>query len=227
MLLWDEDSSRSQEETDGLIEAALRKVGIWDALFNPRRPGDLSPSSSPRNSTAVSPISWTPPTPPSPPPEEEKGKKKKKKKNKSKKEKQDKKAKKDGEKGKDDEEKKKEDEPVTLDSPLNPSERLSIGQQQLFCLARALFQRSDARIILMDEFTSSMDHETEMLVREIVGRDLRGRTVVEVLHRLEHILDFDLVVVLEQGKIVEAGNPEELLQNEDGMLKELYQSMRG
>lgn len=124
--------------------------------------------------------------------------------------------------------KKAEDEaPVTLDSPLNAEERLSVGQQQLFCLARALFQRGDARIVLMDEFTSSMDHETEMLVREIVARDLRDRTVVEVLHRLEHIFDFDLVVVLEQGRIVEAGHPEELLQNEEGMLRSLYQSMRG
>ncbi|KAK4224171.1 P-loop containing nucleoside triphosphate hydrolase protein [Podospora fimiseda] len=153
MLLWDEDTSRSQEEIDAAIEEALRK--------------------------------------------------------------------------KTKEEKEKEKEPVTLDSPLNPSERLSVGQQQLFCLARGLFQRGDARIVLMDEFTSSMDHETEMLVREIIGRDLRGRTVVEVLHRLEHILDFDLVVVLDQGRIAEAGNPEELLENEEGMLRGLYQSMRG
>ncbi|AEO59326.1 hypothetical protein MYCTH_52715 [Thermothelomyces thermophilus ATCC 42464] len=120
-----------------------------------------------------------------------------------------------------------EDAPVTLDSPLNAEERLSVGQQQLFCLARALFQRGDSQIVLMDEFTSSMDHETETLVREIVARDLRDKTVVEVLHRLEHIFDFDLVVVLEQGRIVEAGHPEELLQNEDGMLRGLYQSMRG
>ncbi|KAL2198275.1 P-loop containing nucleoside triphosphate hydrolase protein [Corynascus similis CBS 632.67] len=127
------------------------------------------------------------------------------------------------------EEKKKAEEnaPVTLDSPLKPEERLSIGQQQLFCLARALFQRGDSQIVLMDEFTSSMDHETEMLVREIVARDLRGKTVIEVLHRLEHILDFDLVVVLEQGRVVEAGHPEELLQDEEGMLRGLYQSMRG
>jgi len=82
-------------------------------------------------------------------------------------------------------------------------------------------------VVLMDEFTSSMDHETEVLVREIVARDLRGRTVVEVLHRLEHILDFDMVVVLDQGRVVEAGHPEELLQNEEGVLRDLYQSMRG
>ncbi|KAK4168264.1 P-loop containing nucleoside triphosphate hydrolase protein, partial [Cladorrhinum sp. PSN259] len=188
MLLWDEDASRTPEETDALIEDALRKVGIWDALFNPRKSGSDFPGSSPRNSVA-----------------------KKKKKDKD-------------DKQNDEKEEKEEKELVTLDSPLNPSERLSVGQQQLFCLARALFQRGDARIVLMDEFTSSMDHETDMLVREIVGRDLRGRTVVEVLHRLEHILDFDLVVVLEQGRIAEAGNPEELLQSEDGMLRELYQS---
>ncbi|KAK4139084.1 P-loop containing nucleoside triphosphate hydrolase protein [Dichotomopilus funicola] len=128
----------------------------------------------------------------------------------------------DGTEGKD-----KDDGPVTLSSPLNPEERLSIGQQQLFCLARGLFQRGDSQIVLMDEFTSSMDHETEALVRDIVERDLKGKTVIEVLHRLEHILDFDLVVVLEKGKIVEVGHPEELLQDEEGLLRDLYQSMRG
>ncbi|KAL2022218.1 hypothetical protein VTK56DRAFT_5828 [Thermocarpiscus australiensis] len=206
MLLWDEaaNSSRSLEETDALIESYLRKVGIWDALFS-RKPSSASSSSSTCGAMTSSTPSVTHATAEKNPSETGKDKDK-------------------------DKDKSGKDEPVTLDSPLNPDERLSAGQQQLFCLARALFQRGGgggAQIVLMDEFTSNMDHETEVLVREIVARDLKGRTVVEVLHRLEHILDFDLVVVLERGRVVEAGHPEELLQNEDGVLRDLYQSMRG
>lgn len=229
MVMWDETNpSRTSEETDALIESLFRKVGIWDALFA-RKPTASSSSSDDENYllreiavtdpsnmsiTQVSDVTQVGPIP-----IEEEKKQKKQKKSKPKKLSPEEEA----------AAKKKADAaaPTTLSSPLNPEERLSIGQQQLFCLARGLFQRGDSQIVLMDEFTSSMDHETEMLVREIVAHDLKGKTVIEVLHRLEHILDFDLVVVLEQGRVVEAGHPEELLQNESGVLKDLYQSMRG
>ncbi|SPO07061.1 related to ABC multidrug transporter [Cephalotrichum gorgonifer] len=120
----------------------------------------------------------------------------------------------------------KEEEPLSLDSHLNPEERLSTGQQQLFCLARALFQRRTSQIVLMDEFTSSMDHETEMVIRQIVRDDLRDKTVIEVIHRLEHIISFDLVVVVDKGRIVESGHPRDLLQEEGGLLRELYQASK-
>ncbi|GAB1316363.1 hypothetical protein MFIFM68171_06573 [Madurella fahalii] len=206
MLLWDDASAkscRSAEETDALIESLLRKVGIWDALFT-RKPSPSSSSSS-SSASSVREGSSTSSSSASTTNSAEKG----------------------GGASPGKEEETKEEEPVTLDSPLNPQSRLSTGQQQLFCLARALLQRGNSQIVLMDEFTSSMDHETEMLVREIVARDLRGKTVIEVLHRLEHILDFDLVVVLDKGRVAEAGHPEDLLQNEEGLLRDLYQSMRG
>lgn len=230
MVMWDDAScaSRTPEETDALIESLLRKVGIWDALFT-RKPSASSSSSSSSSSTrgsstsSITEVTDLSNTSTDVIQEKKNAKTKTKSKSKSKKG--------DPESGPDADKKTKEEEeknaPVTLASPLNPEERLSVGQQQLFCLARALFTRADAQVVLMDEFTSSMDHETEVLVREIVARDLRGRTVVEVLHRLEHILDFDLVVVLERGRVVEAGHPEELLQNEEGVLRDLYQSMRG
>lgn len=228
MVMWEDASntSRTPEETDALIESLLRRVGIWDALFT-RKPSATSPSDSSTRGSSNSSITEVPLTETASETTESPVEKKKKKKSKTK-TKSNSKNEKAG--GAEDSEKKPsadDDAPITLDSPLNPEERLSIGQQQLFCLARGLFQRGDSQIVLMDEFTSSMDHETETLVREIVARDLRGKTVIEVLHRLEHILDFDLVVVLDQGRIVEAGHPEELLQNEDGVLRDLYQSMRG
>jgi ABC-type multidrug transport system fused ATPase/permease subunit len=224
MLMWDEAATTSgtAEEIDAQIESYLRKVGIWDALFT-RKPSPSSPSSTHSSSTssiteATEVTEVTDITETSADNEKKKKKPKKSKKSKPTDAAQDPEG---------DNKPKEEDAPTTLDSPLNPESRLSIGQQQLFCLARALFQRGDSQIVLMDEFTSSMDHETEMLVREIVARDLRGKTVIEVLHRLEHILDFDLVVVLEKGRVVEVGHPEELLQNEEGVLRDLFQSMRG
>ena len=198
MTLWDEDSSLSLEEIDAQIETVLRRVGIWDALFSKALSGQEPSPSGPEPDAAA----------------EEKRSKKKNKKTK----KQD---------GGDEDGKKKQPEVVTLDSLLEPEERLSVGQQQLFCLARGLFQRAQSQIVLMDEFTSSMDHETEMLVRQIVKQDFRSKTVIEVIHRLEHILDFDLVIVMEKGRAVEAGHPGQLLGKEGGVLRELYRSSRG
>lgn len=76
-------------------------------------------------------------------------------------------------------------------------------------------------MILTDKLPTGIDHETEILVREIVARDVNGKTVIAVLYWLEHILDFDLAVVLDQGKVVEARYLEGLLQNESRVLKDL------
>lgn len=212
MTFWDHgdssDSAALREETDVLIKAALRKVGIWEALFASRKTvvpltqvAVASPSSPPSPSTLSLPDDHHHAVKDS---SSEKGSS-----------------------GSSPDLGKTTEEVVTLDSDLNPEERLSMGQQQLFCLARALFQRSWSHILLMDEFTSSMDHETEILVRDVLDRELADKTVIEVLHRLEHILEFDLVVVMDRGRIVESGHPEELLANEEGLLRDLYQSARG
>ena len=225
MVLWEDNSSRNAEEIDAQIELFLRKVGIWDAIFA-RGPSasDSAPSSSSSSTRVPFTSSTTDVTdipPPLDTPEEEKPKSKSK-------------AKKSKSKPKAETPNPSSPEPViptTLSTPLDAPSLLSAGQQQLFCLARALFQHNDpnneARIVLVDEFTSNMDHETETVVRETVARELAGRTVVEVLHRLEHILEFDLVVVLERGRVVEVGHPEELLAVEGGVLGGLYRSVRG
>lgn len=105
-----------------------------------------------------------------------------------------------------------QEEPISLlDSELNPEKSLSYGRQQLFCLARVLFQRGDAQIVLLDEVTSSVDHETGLLVHQILREQLAGKTVIEVLHQLKYIMDFDLVVLVDQGRVLEVGAPSELL----------------
>lgn len=102
---------------------------------------------------------------------------------------------------------------------------LSVGQLQLFCLARALLflAQRDSAILLLDEATSSVDSHTEEAVRRQLAPHLTGRTVVEVAHRLDVVRSCDIVVVMDAGRLVEMGPPEELLEK-DGAFKTLWES---
>ncbi|KAJ5201107.1 hypothetical protein N7449_005910 [Penicillium cf. viridicatum] len=91
---------------------------------------------------------------------------------------------------------------------------LSAGQRQLMSLGRALLRRfirarngSDCGILLLDEVSSSVDHETERVMQEIIRVEFKDYTIIAVSHRLEMIMDFDKVVVMDKGEIVEVGNP--------------------
>jgi ATP-binding cassette subfamily C (CFTR/MRP) protein 1 len=99
--------------------------------------------------------------------------------------------------------------PNPLDAILDEN-FLSHGQRQLFCLARALLRRS--RVLILDEPTSSVDARTDQQMQEVIRREFGGCTVVMVAHRLGGLLDFDRVVVLERGRVVEIGAPGKLLE---------------
>jgi len=86
---------------------------------------------------------------------------------------------------------------------------LSQGQQQLFCLARAMLR--DSRILVLDEATSNVDQETDTLMQRIIRREFAQHTIITVAHRLDTIADADVVAVLSEGRLVEFGKPEELL----------------
>ncbi|XP_008070054.1 canalicular multispecific organic anion transporter 1 [Carlito syrichta] len=87
---------------------------------------------------------------------------------------------------------------------------LSIGQRQLLCLGRALLRKS--KILVLDEATAAVDLETDHLIQTTIRREFCHCTVITIAHRLHTIMDSDKVMVLDSGKIVEYGSPEELLQ---------------
>lgn len=102
-------------------------------------------------------------------------------------------------------------------------DKLSHGQRQLFCLARAIIK--PGRILIIDESTSSMDSETDELMQRVIRKEFEGRTVIAIAHRLHTVLDFDRVIMLEKGRIVETGNPQELLGTETSAFRTLYESL--
>ncbi|XP_069376077.1 ATP-binding cassette sub-family C member 9 isoform X3 [Paralichthys olivaceus] len=94
-------------------------------------------------------------------------------------------------------------------------ENFSVGQRQLFCLARAFVRKSS--ILIMDEATASIDMATENILQKVVMTAFADRTVVTIAHRVQTILTADLVIVMKRGNILEYDKPETLLEQEDGL----------
>jgi ATP-binding cassette subfamily B protein len=90
--------------------------------------------------------------------------------------------------------------------------KLSGGQRQRIAIARAFLK--DAPILLLDEATAALDSESEEAIREALGRLMRGRTVIAIAHRLATLRNFDRVVMLKAGKIIEDGPPDRLMQGQ-------------
>lgn len=97
--------------------------------------------------------------------------------------------------------------------------RLSLGQRQLVSFARALL--ANPRILILDEATSNIDTQTEMLVQKGIEKLIKGRTSFVIAHRLSTIRDCDKILVISDGEIIESGTHDELLRNK-GMYYDLY-----
>ncbi|MBA0836331.1 hypothetical protein Goarm_008558 [Gossypium armourianum] len=88
----------------------------------------------------------------------------------------------------------------------------SVGQRQLLCLARALLKSS--KVLCLDECTANVDTQTASILQKTISTECQGMTVITIAHRISTVLNMDNVFVLNQGTLVEEGNPNALLQDE-------------
>lgn len=104
----------------------------------------------------------------------------------------------------------KKEEVDHLEAPLKDSP-LSHGQFQLFGLARALLLKYRSRILILDEATSNVDAKTDELMQRIIREEFAKHTILTIAHRLDTIRDADTILVMDKGKLLEVGTPDELL----------------
>lgn len=99
--------------------------------------------------------------------------------------------------------------------------RLSGGQRQRLCIARAVLKNPS--ILILDEATSALDTESERTVQEALSKLMKGRTTLVIAHRLSTIKEADEIIVLHNGKIIERGHHNELIEIDEGIYKKLTQ----
>lgn len=102
--------------------------------------------------------------------------------------------------------------------------KLSGGQRQRIAIARVMLK--DAPILLLDEATSALDSEVEVAIQDSLDELMQGKTVIAIAHRLSTIAAMDRLVVMDQGRIVESGSHQELLQ-QNGLYARLWQRQSG
>ncbi|PVH72311.1 P-loop containing nucleoside triphosphate hydrolase protein [Cadophora sp. DSE1049] len=113
----------------------------------------------------------------------------------------------------------KEADIVALDAVMDEN-FLSHGQRQLFCLARAMLRRSS--VLILDEPTSSVDVKTDAQMQKVIRSEFKNHTIIMIAHRLNSLLDFDRVAVLNKGNLVEFGEPSVLLEKDGSAFSKLY-----
>jgi ATP-binding cassette subfamily B protein len=111
--------------------------------------------------------------------------------------------------------------PHSYDMILDEESNISAGQKQLLTITRAILE--DAPMIILDEATSWVDTRSEVLIQKAMDTLMEGRTTFVIAHRLSTIKNSDLIIVMDQGDIVEVGNHEQLMK-QAGFYYNLYQS---
>ena len=110
-----------------------------------------------------------------------------------------------------------------LDSPVDEGgANFSVGERQLLCMARAML--SKPKLLCLDEATASVDRQTDAFIQKMLRSRFEGTTLLTISHRLDTIMDYDVVLVMNSGKAAEFGPPHELLENEEGVFSELVRN---
>merc|ERR1712232_984624 len=92
---------------------------------------------------------------------------------------------------------------------------LSAGEKQLLCLARAVL--ANPILLVLDEATSAVDSETDDFVQKMLRSQFPDTTLLTVAHRLNTIIDYDVIITMDKGRVAEFGSPRELLKDENGI----------
>jgi ABC-type multidrug transport system fused ATPase/permease subunit len=98
----------------------------------------------------------------------------------------------------------------------------SVGERQLICLARAMLAKP--KVLVLDEATASIDRESDAFIQDMIRKRFEGTTILTIAHRLDTIMDYDSVIVMDGGKAAEVGTPKELLEIPDGLFSRLVDS---
>lgn len=110
-----------------------------------------------------------------------------------------------------------------LESPVSEGgQNFSQGQRQLICLARALLKRN--RIVLMDEATASVDFETDEAIQKTIATEFADCTILCIAHRLRTVIEYDKILVLDQGEIAEFASPLDLLNTPDSIFNKMCEN---
>mmetsp|Transcript_6250 Transcript_6250/g.18862 ORF Transcript_6250/g.18862 Transcript_6250/m.18862 type:complete len:1282 (+) Transcript_6250:91-3936(+) len=116
--------------------------------------------------------------------------------------------------------------PDGLDSAVHDGgQNFSVGQRQLLCLGRALLR--DTKVMVLDEATAAIDHDTDDLVQKTIRKTLTHCTLITVAHRLQTVMDSDQILVMDKGKVAEMGPPIKLLSNSRGLFSKLVAEVGG
>ena len=100
-------------------------------------------------------------------------------------------------------------------------DNFSVGERQLLCLARVLLR--DTKIVILDEATASVDYNTDQILQHVIRSELQGRTVLTISHRVETVLDYDRIMVIDGGRVVEFDTPQSLLKETSSCFARIIQ----
>lgn len=96
---------------------------------------------------------------------------------------------------------------------------LSSGESQLFSLARILLEKS--KILCLDEATSNVDTDTDQVIQKVIREEFKDSTIITIAHRIETVMDYDRVLVMSRGQIIEEGNPTNLVESKNSFFRSL------